>query len=100
VPSTWDEPFGRVAAEALAHGRPVITTGTGGLAEIVDDTCGWVTGTGPEAMAAALVGAAGNDEDVARKGKEAARRHDEVFSPAATTRALLDIYTSVMGRTQ
>ena len=100
VPSRWEEPFGRVAAEALAQGRPVITTGSGGLAEIVDDTCGWVTGTRPEALAAALVTAAGNDEDVARKGKEAARRHDEMFSPAATTRALLDVYTSLTGRPQ
>ncbi len=36
VPSVWDEPFGRVAAEAFALGRPVVTTGTGALSEIVD----------------------------------------------------------------
>ncbi|HEY8545693.1 MAG TPA: glycosyltransferase family 4 protein [Acidimicrobiales bacterium] len=97
VPSRWEEPFGRVAAEALAHGRPVITTGRGGLAEIVDDASGWVTGTEPEALAAALAAAAGNDEEVARKGKEAARRHEELFSPAATTRALVDIYREIAG---
>ena len=44
VPSLWNEPFGRVAPEAFAHARPVVTTGRGGLAEIVDDSTGWVTG--------------------------------------------------------
>jgi glycosyltransferase involved in cell wall biosynthesis len=98
VPSLWEEPFGRVAAEALAYGRPVVTTGSGGLAEIVDDSCGWVTGPAPDAVAAALVAAAGNDEEIARKGKEASRRHGDLFSPASTTRSLLDIYADVADR--
>ena len=60
VPSLWDEPFGRVAAEAFARGRPVLTTGRGGLAEIVDDATGWVAGDGtPGSLAAAIVEAAG-----------------------------------------
>ncbi|MAR56532.1 MAG: hypothetical protein CMM93_05060 [Rickettsiales bacterium] len=37
VPSKWDEPFGRTALEALAHGCAVITSGHGGLREVVDD---------------------------------------------------------------
>jgi len=37
VPSTWREPFGMVALETLAGGRPVIASRTGGLAEIVID---------------------------------------------------------------
>ena len=36
VPSEWYEPFGRVAAEALAVGTPVICAGMGGVAEIVE----------------------------------------------------------------
>jgi glycosyltransferase involved in cell wall biosynthesis len=34
VPSLWKEPFGRVAVEALATGRPVVASRSGGLAEI------------------------------------------------------------------
>lgn len=37
VPSKKPEPFGLVAVEAMAHGRPVIAAGHGGLTEIVVD---------------------------------------------------------------
>jgi glycosyltransferase involved in cell wall biosynthesis len=92
VPSVWDEPFGRVAAEALAHGRPVVTTGRAGLGEIVDGSCGWVTGLDPDAMAGALREAAGSDGAVATRGARGAVRYAETFSPAATTTALLRLY--------
>jgi glycosyltransferase involved in cell wall biosynthesis len=35
-PSIWEEPFGRVAAEGLARGHLIATTGSGGLKEIVE----------------------------------------------------------------
>lgn len=98
VPSTWEEPFGRSAAEALGHGRPVVTTGRGGLSEIVDSTSGWVTGTDPDAMAQALTEA--TDEQVAsRRGEAARRRWQRLFSPEATTERLLEIYRSVASET-
>ena len=37
VPSVWAEPFGLVAVEAMAVGRPVVATRGGGLEEIVVD---------------------------------------------------------------
>lgn len=37
VPSTVQESFGLVAAEAMSHGLPVIASKIGGLAEIVED---------------------------------------------------------------
>ncbi|NDV96116.1 glycosyltransferase [Dysgonomonas sp. 521] len=37
VPSVWEEPLGMVAIEACANGIPVITSGTGGLKEIIID---------------------------------------------------------------
>jgi len=36
VPSIWDEPAGLVVIEAMAAGKPVITTGSGGIKEYVD----------------------------------------------------------------
>ena len=37
VPSTWPEPFGQVAVEAMAAGKPVIASNVGGLREIIVD---------------------------------------------------------------
>jgi glycosyltransferase involved in cell wall biosynthesis len=96
VPSVWDEPFGRVAAEAFAVGRPVITTGRGGLREVVGDAAGWVTGTDPEALAAAMDEAAASDEAVSARGAAGRERHARLFSVEATTAALVEVYESAI----
>jgi glycosyltransferase involved in cell wall biosynthesis len=98
APSTTPETFGRVAAEALAYGRPVITSGLGGLGEIVDDASGWTTGTNPAAMAGAIDEAARADDLVAVKGAAGRARHAAMFSPEATTAALVDIYREAVDR--
>lgn len=92
VPSVWDEPFGRVVPEAFALGRPVITTGRGALAEVVGDDGGWIVGTDPAALAAAIDEAAASDDLVAARGAGGRARYARLFSPEATTAALLDIY--------
>src|SRR5262249_51883689 len=38
VPSQWEEPFGRIAVEAMANGIPVLASWTGGLRETVGYT--------------------------------------------------------------
>jgi glycosyltransferase involved in cell wall biosynthesis len=43
IPSLWDEPFGFVAAEAMAMGRPVVVTPSGALAELCAADRGFVT---------------------------------------------------------
>lgn len=96
VPSTWEEPFGRTAAEALAYGRPVVTTGTGGLREVVDETSGWVTGTDPANLGDALREATTSDAAVTRRAAAATERYRSLFSPAATTRSLLRIYEATL----
>jgi len=37
VPSLWPEPFGLVGIEALAAGRPVVASATGGIEDWLDD---------------------------------------------------------------
>lgn len=38
VPSRWEEPFGRVPAEAMVSGIPCVVSNRGGLPEVVADT--------------------------------------------------------------
>lgn len=38
VPSRWEEPFGRVPAEAMVSGIPCVVSDRGGLPEVVGDT--------------------------------------------------------------
>jgi glycosyltransferase involved in cell wall biosynthesis len=92
MPSTIKETFGRVAAEAMAHERAVIATAQGGLAEILDDTCGWVVAPEAGALAATLAEVAGADGEVAERAKRGLERYESRFSPEATTAALMDVY--------
>ena len=39
IPSMWDEPAGLVVVEAMASGIPIITTGSGGIVEYVNNKC-------------------------------------------------------------
>jgi len=97
VPALWDEPFGRTAAEALAYGRPVVTTGRGALSEIVDESTGWIVEPTVEALAATLREAA-SSETLAERGAAATARHAARFSPTVTTDALVCLYKEVCDR--
>ena len=44
MPSSW-EGFGLAAVEGLCLGKPVVCSGVGGLADIVDESCGAVCKT-------------------------------------------------------
>lgn len=73
VTPVWDEPYGLVAAEALACGTPVLAIARGGLPEVVGHDCGRLIEPGTEeAMIAA--GASLLSETMALP-RAAARRH-------------------------
>lgn len=44
MPSAW-EGFGLAVVEGMCLGKPVVCSGAGGLADIVDDSCGAICGT-------------------------------------------------------
>ncbi len=51
-PSAMGEPFGLVAAEAMACGTPVIALNDGAISEVVDPSCGFVVATADEMVEA------------------------------------------------
>jgi glycosyltransferase involved in cell wall biosynthesis len=55
VTPLWDEPYGLVAAEALACGTPVLGFARGGLTQVVDDSCARLVHDDQPASVAALV---------------------------------------------
>lgn len=81
MPSTWDEPFGLVALEGMAAGRPVMASRVGGLAQFVTDDVGWLVEPGDRAAWASALHSVSYDE-VVRKGERARQVYLEKFAPA------------------
>ena len=80
-----------VLMEALALGRPVVTTAIAGIPELVDDTCGWLIPAGSEdalveAMRAALNASA---EELSAKGVAGRDRVLELHDSQANARLLM-----------
>ena len=54
IPSVWEEPFGRTVLEAMSGAAAVITSGSGGIKEIVANTSLIVNPVTPAGLAAAI----------------------------------------------
>lgn len=99
VPSIWPEPFGLVALEAAAAGRPVIAAKIGGLRDIVvDGETGLLVAPGsPEALRAALARLIADSDLRERMGAAGAKRA-ESFSADAVVPAFEDAYRVAIER--
>ncbi len=84
APSLWPEPFGLVALEAAAAGKPIVATATGGLRDIVVDgeTGLLVPPEDRRALAAALRKLI-SDVDLRERLGAAAKQQAGKFSPEA-----------------
>ena len=86
VPSKWIEPFGRAALEAHAGGAAVISSGTGGLAEVSGETALMLPTVTADAIAAAIETLIRDEalrERLAQKGMERARGRFDIRTQAA-----------------
>lgn len=91
------EPFGNVAVEAMALGRPVVASRVGGLPEIVDDgeTGVLVPHDDPDALVAAIRSLLDDPERAARLGSAAAIRVRDRFGRERSARSLLEVFAEV-----
>jgi glycosyltransferase involved in cell wall biosynthesis len=84
APSLWPEPFGLVALEAAAAGKPIVATDMGGLRDIVSDgETGLVVPAEDRGALAAAMQKLIEDEGLRERLGAAARGQAAKFSPAA-----------------
>ena len=101
VPSVWPEPFGLVAAEAMAAGKPVVASAVGGLAELVEDgTTGvHVAPDDVSALRNALERIIGDAPLRARLGA-AGRERAKTYSIGTATAAWEQVFSEVLEETR
>lgn len=94
------EGFGVACLEAMAHGRPVVATGVGGLRDLVVDgeTGILVPARDPVALRAALERLLADPELRRRLGSAGRERARERFSWDAVTESTLGAYADAAGR--
>jgi glycosyltransferase involved in cell wall biosynthesis len=95
VPSVWDEPFGRTALEAHAGGAAVVTSGTGGLADVSGDAALRLDRVAPETIAAAVEALIADPDRRARLGRAGRARAEAEFDVHRAAAAWDEIYASV-----
>ena len=83
-----------VLMEALALGRPVVTTYIAGIPELVDEGCGWIV---PASDQDRLIGAldaclSATPEDLSRMGQEGRRRVEAAHDQHANAAALKALF--------
>jgi glycosyltransferase involved in cell wall biosynthesis len=93
VPSLWEEPFGLTAIEAMAAATPVVTTGLGGLADVVDTASGWVVPPTVDGLAGGLAAAVA---ERGTRGAAARARYLAHFTEAAAIKRLTGIYSALV----
>jgi hypothetical protein len=97
-PSVWGEPFGLVAAEAMAAGVPFVITDAGALPDVAGPGHPWTAVAGDaDSLAAAILHAladieGGATEAAARRARE---RWQQTYSPQAGTRRVGDLLRSL-----
>jgi len=94
VSASWAEPFGRVIIEAMAAGKPVIATMSGGAPEIVQDgiTGVLVPPRDPQAIARAALRMLQDSKIRQEMGRAGQRRAQEHFSLDRNIRETQAVY--------
>lgn len=111
VPSVWDEPFGRVAAEALLNGVPPLVSDRGGLAEAASgggfvlplpasltmETRSPVAAADVEPWLTMIIRLA-DDQEFYAEASARARAAGAAYQPAILGRRYADYFTGILNR--
>lgn len=95
--ATWEEQFGRVLVESLAHGVPVLATATGSIPWVVGETGGGilVPERDPDELARAITERAADRVGTAALGHEARPRALAAFSIPRVATNFLELLARV-----
>jgi len=99
-PSVVPETFGRIAAEAMAAGKPVIATRVGGIPELVKhgETGILVSPKNPEEIAEAAIYLLENQDKAVEMGRKGKKLIEEKCSPQVVAKKHLKLYREVIER--
>ena len=96
-PNLQPEPFGIALVEALNAGLPVVTTGMGGAAEIVDERCGMLVRAGDEEELALKLQRLIDDPSLRQSlGQNGPARARELCDPASRIKELSEVLTRMV----
>lgn len=96
VPSQWNEPFGRVAVEALASGIPALVSSVGGLPEAVGDDRLVVHENDDPAVWVRRVRKTLEDKDFYQSVQKLGRQHIQQFSVEQQGRRLRELLAGLV----
>lgn len=94
IPSMWDEPFGRVAAEALMRGHALVVSNRGALANIAMAGAAWVIEPRAPALCKALTEALHADKGLREQGRAMAV---DLYGIASVGKRYMQVFQSVVG---
>ena len=87
--------------EAMSHGKPIIATDVGGIADIVTEEVGaLVPARDMKALGAAMSELAGNPEVRKRMGIAARKKYEQLFTPLAVLPVLTEFYEMAISKGQ
>ncbi len=96
VPSTWHDPSPYVVYQALAAGKPVVTTQLGGLPDLVTEETGRLAVAGDAEDLARCLGEIVRDPALAEAmGRQARQWAEAHFSPAKYYEDLMAVYAGI-----
>lgn len=98
VPSVWGDPFPLVVLEALASGKPVIASSTGGIPEMLSPETGILTEPGNETMLEEAILQLALDEKLQKKMGSAARQSAQKYTWKQVAEQIDTIYQKVTNK--